>query len=129
MEVACDRLLSTYLSRFRARPLFAELVKHLGCPTKTPRFAASSTLPMEYLGHEKSRRVGEIGLFMHDGDPFAPIALEPHGFGKGPKLFGHPVPTPHENGARTLQVRLLHPSCDFINPLPLISPQNMPRTF
>ena len=45
------RLLIAHLSRFQARPLLAELVKHFGCPAKTPRFNDPATLPMHRIGH------------------------------------------------------------------------------
>src|SRR2546425_8142475 len=104
--MAFDRLLIAYLSRFQPRPLFAELMKHFGCPAKTPRFDDASTLPMHRIGHQKAGRVRQLRPLMHHRDPFAPIALEPDTFGKGPKLFLLPIATTHLHPAKTLWVCL-----------------------
>jgi hypothetical protein len=74
--VAFDRFLIAHLSRFQARPLLAELVKHFGCPAKTPRLNHSPTLPMECIGQQKARGIGQIRSLMDQGNPLASIALE-----------------------------------------------------
>jgi hypothetical protein len=65
---------------------------------------------------------------MDHRDPFAPIALEAHTFGKGPKLFLLPIPTPDLDPAETLWMRLAQLRGHLSNPSPLVLPQNMPWT-
>src|SRR5262245_64570196 len=66
---------------------------------------------------------------MHDDQPFAPIALEPHRLGKGPKRFGFPVATTDTHRAKTLRMVVPELRRDGINPLPLPRPLDMPRAF
>jgi hypothetical protein len=120
--VAFDRFLIAYLSRFQPRSLFAELMKHFGCPAKTPRLNDPSTLPMQRIGHQKARGIGEIRSLMDHREAFTPIALEPDTLGESPELFLLPVPTPDLDPAKTLGMRVAKFGGYLINPLPSVLP-------
>src|SRR5262245_59657354 len=126
--MAFARLLIAHLSRFQACSLFAELMKHFGCPAKTPRLNDPSTLPMQRIGDYKAGDIGQIRPFMDDGNPFTPVTLEADTFGKGPILFRLPIATADLNSAKTLRRGLTQGRGHFIKALPPILPQNMART-
>ena len=66
---------------------------------------------------------------MHDDQPCAPLALEPHRLGKGPKRCGFPGATTDTPRAKTLRMVVPELRRDGLNPLPLPRPWDMPRAF
>src|SRR4029450_8817472 len=104
--MAFDRLLIAYLSRFQARPLLAELVKHFGCPAKTPRFNDAPTFPMQSIGSYKAESGSQLPPFMRDGDPFTAIAFESDTLSEGPILFRLSIATAHADFADALRMEL-----------------------
>src|SRR2546425_6320707 len=127
--MAFDRLLIAYLSRFQPRPLFAELVKEFGCPAKGPGLNNPPTLPVQRIGHQKTRGVGQIRSLLDHDNAFPAIAFEPHRLGEDPKRLLLPVATAHLHPPKTLRMLAAQFGTYLINPSPLGFPENMPRTF
>src|SRR5215813_4454784 len=127
MEVACDRLLVAYLSRFQARPLFAELVKEFGCPAKTPRLEDPATLPVQRISHQKPRGISQVLPLLDYDQPCTTIAFEPDTFGKRPKRLALPVATAYCYSPETFWMRTAQPCGHLIYAPPVALPQNVAR--
>src|SRR5262245_33638158 len=74
-EVAYDRFLLAYLSRFHATHLLVKLMKDLRSPPIAPRFENARALPMLRISQEESRPILPILLFVNDYQPFLAILL------------------------------------------------------
>src|SRR5439155_5941631 len=80
-EVACDRFLLAP-DDFKPHTCLALLMKDLGSESVTPGLNHAPAFPMQGIGEQKTRGIGQVLLFMHDHQALAPIPLQPHYLGE-----------------------------------------------
>jgi hypothetical protein len=103
-EVACDRFLLAYLSRFQAGDLLTERMKNLAGPAGMPRLDHPAALPMERITQEKAGRIPQIGALVRDDQPFAAILFSPYHLGKRPIRALLAIPPRHGAWAEALRM-------------------------
>src|SRR5262249_4464965 len=124
--MAIDRLLSAYLSRLQACPLFAKCVEQLGRPAKGPGLDDPPTLPVQRIRQQKAWGIGQVFPLVESAQPLAPKTSKAAGLGKAQKRLRPAV------GAVPLQRRKARggfppqPRRARINPPPLAPPQDVP---
>src|SRR5215813_1356675 len=128
-EMAGDRFLLAYLSRFQPCHLLPELVKDFRGPTITPGLQHATTLPMVRVGQQKLRGITQGGRVMDHDQTLTSVAFEAHYFRKDPELLALTIATPYRHRAETFGVLPPEDRGDGIDPLPLPTPLDMPRAF
>src|SRR5215831_3566936 len=124
--MAIDRLLSAYLSRLQACPLFAKCVEQLGRPAKGPGLDDPPTLPVQRIRQQKAWGIGQVFPLMDNDQPLATITTYTHGLRKGPKRLRLAVAAVHKQRPKALRGVLPQRRRDRINPPPLAPPQDVP---
>src|SRR5919108_2675103 len=90
-------------------------MKDLGSPTITPGLNHAPAFPMQGIGEQNTRGIGQVLLFMHDHQAFASIPLQPDHLGEYPATLLLPIATAYlytsgnSRGAVAATPHPLHP--------------------
>src|SRR5262249_24467587 len=128
-EVAFDRFLLAYLSRFKPGHLFAELVKDFGWPAIIPRLDHSPALPMQRVRQQKPRRITQVRSLMYNHQSLASISLQTHDFREHPILPLAPLTAFDLERTETLRMIGAQLLPNFIHSPPLPHPVDVARAF
>src|SRR2546423_5018682 len=97
-------------------------MKDLGSPAITPGLNHAPAFPMQGIGEQKTRGIGQVLLFMHDHQTLAPIPLQPHYLGERKEHLLFAIAAAHLYLPETLGVLLTQLRPHFIHPPPVTLP-------
>src|ERR671936_1222206 len=100
-------------------------MKDLRSPTITPGLNHSPTFPMQGIGDQKTRSIGQVLSFMYDYQALASIPLQPDHLGEGKEHFLLAVTAAHLHRPETLWAVLSQLGSHFIHAPPAALPLNM----
>src|SRR5919108_4975421 len=102
-------------------------MKDLRSPPITPGLNHSPAFPMQDIGDQKTRSIGQVLSFMYDHQALASIPLQPDHLGEGQEHFLLAVTAAHLDLPETLWVVLSQLGSHFIHAPPVPRPLNRPR--
>src|SRR3954453_7335588 len=106
-----DSVYDPYGNRYTCLAL---LMKDLGSESVTPGLNHAPAFPMQGIGEQKTRSIGQVLLFMHDHQALAPIPLQPHYLGESKEPLLLAIAAAHLYLPETLGVLLAQLRTHFI---------------
>src|SRR5204863_229214 len=97
-------------------------MKDLGSESVTPALNHAPAFPMQGIGEQKTRGIGQVLLFMHDHQALAPIPLQPHYLGESKEHLLLAIAAAHLYLPETLGVLLAQLRTHFIHAPPVTLP-------
>src|SRR5262249_33306277 len=98
-------------------------------PAIAPRLEHPATLPVVRIGQEKTGRIAQLRVFVHDDEALSSIPFKPYHLGKRPILLRVAIAAADTHWSKTFRMVALQLCGHGIHAPPLALPLDMPGAF